>query len=109
MTVITKTQAPSPSDTAADATANGSTSTSGKGMPAKTPQQASTSQVDKPVTPEDASVEASLRLPHERDQSTDMTPDQQSEKIKQASVDVKRGIKDTSKATETDQAYEKLR
>lgn len=85
------------------------TATTGKGMPAKTPQQAPQSQVNKPVTPQDASVEASLALPHERDQSTDMTAEQPDREIKQASIDVKRGIKDTSKSTETDQAYQKLR
>lgn len=94
-----RTQAPSRSDTAA----------SGKGMPAKTPQRATESQVNKAVAPQDASLEASLALPHERDQSIDMTPDQPAGKIKQASADVKRGIKDTSKAAETDQAYKKLR
>lgn len=87
----------------------GNTATTGKGMPVKTPQQTSASQVDKPVTPQDASVEASLALPHERDQSTDMTAEQPDKEIKQASVDVKRGIKDTSRSTETNLAYQKLR
>lgn len=81
---------------------------SGKGMPDKTPQNAGP-QVGKQHAPEDASAEASLAMPHERDQETDMTPEKPATEIKQAARDLKNGLKDTSKSTEMDQTYEKLR
>ncbi|RZJ21974.1 MAG: hypothetical protein EOO54_11930 [Haliea sp.] len=45
--------------------------------------------------------------PHERDQSTDMTPDKQSPAVQQAGKDVAKGLKDTSKHPEMDAAYKK--
>jgi hypothetical protein len=53
-------------------------------------------------------VEASLELPHERDQSVGMTNGKPSPVIKQARQDVLRGVKDTSKSVEMDRAYRKL-
>lgn len=50
-----------------------------------------------------------LSLPHERDQSTDMTPDTQDPVVEQASKDLQRGIKDTSNGPEMDKAYDKLK
>ncbi len=50
-----------------------------------------------------------LNLPHERDQSTDMTPDANDPVIEQASKDLQRGLKDTSKGPEMDKAYDKLK
>ena len=50
-----------------------------------------------------------LPLPHERDQSTDMTPEAPDPLVEQASKDVKRGLKDTSKGPEMDKAYDKLK
>lgn len=78
-----------------------------KGMPAKKPQP------QKPLTGrqpdlKDASVEASLELPRDRDQASDMTSGQTSPVIEQAAQDVKDGLKDTSKAPEMDRAYKKL-
>ena len=80
----------------------------GKGMLAKKPLQ------DRPLdalsrTPHDAAVEASLRLPHERDESTDMTQDTPDPMIEQARQDVKNGMQDTSKGLEMNQAYKKLK
>lgn len=80
----------------------------GKGMPAKTPL-AQRSRPGKQTTQADSSVESSLALPHERDQSADMTSDATSPEVEQAARDLKKGIKDTSKAPEMDQAYKKLR
>lgn len=50
-----------------------------------------------------------LHLPHERDQSVDMTPDVVDPKVAQASKDLKHGLKDTSKGPEMDRAYDKLK
>ena len=50
-----------------------------------------------------------LSLPHERDQSTDMTPETKDPVVEQASKDVKRGLQDTSKGPEMDKAYDKLK
>lgn len=69
------------------------------------PQRPRTAQQ---TTPQDAAVESTLALPHERDQSTDMTPDAADPVIEQAARDVQRGVKDTSKSTEMDRAYRKL-
>ena len=78
-----------------------------QGMPARSPRPQS-DQTDHLRTPEDASVESSLELPHERDQATDMTADAPDPQIRQAAKDVARGITDTSKATELDATYRKL-
>ena len=56
----------------------------------------------------DASEQNNLELPSDRDQAGDMTSDQISPVIEQAAKDVKAGLKDTSKALETDQTYKKL-
>ena len=83
----------------------------GKGMPAKTPHDGR-GKVGQEPTPDDAADEASLALPHERDQSVDMTdvaakkPDP---RIKQASRDLDRGLQDTSKSPEMNRAYDKLK
>ena len=50
-----------------------------------------------------------LSLPHERDQSTDMTPEEIDPVIEQAGRDIKRGLQDTSKGPEMDKAYDKLK
>ena len=84
------------------------TETSGKGMLARLPQEDRT-RTGSPHTQHDASVEASLALPHERDQSTDMTASKRDPVVQQAQRDVSRGIKDTSKGAEMDSAYKKLR
>ncbi len=79
----------------------------GKGMPSKSPRT-QRPQPDQPVTPADRSVEASLELPHERDQSVDMTDGQSSPLMEQAERDVRKGLKDTSKGPEMDRTYKKL-
>jgi len=79
---------------------------SGKGMPAKAPREQRPGQAG---TPQDGAVQASLELPHERDQSLDMTPAKPDPAVKQAARDLRRGLKDTSKAPEMDRAYKKLR
>ena len=81
---------------------------SSKGMPAKEPRE-QRSRPEQPDSPKDSAVEASLALPHERDQSVDMTNDKPSPVVKQAGRDVQRGVKDTSKSVEMDRAYKKQR
>ena len=84
------------------------TQRTGKGMLDKTPQDGGP-QAGQPITPADASTEASLAMPHERDQQTDMTPEKPAAEMKQASRDLQNGLKDTSKGAEMDQTYDKLR
>ncbi|MDO9403732.1 MAG: hypothetical protein Q7T87_06865 [Polaromonas sp.] len=84
----------------------GETRTAGKGVPDKTPQTDRTVPGQQ-STPRDASAEASLQMPHERDQSTDMTPGKPSAEVQQAGKDVKKGLQDTSKHPEMDTAYKK--
>ena len=46
-------------------------------------------------------------MPHERDEGSGMTGGIPSERVQQGASDVERGLQDTSRATEADQAYEK--
>jgi GTP cyclohydrolase III len=81
---------------------------SSEGMPAKTPAPGR----DRPgqaETPRDASDEASLALPHERDQSTDMTDAAPDSQIKQAHTDLGRGLQDTGRTPAVDATYDKLK
>lgn len=80
---------------------------SSKGMPAREPRE-QRSRPGKADTPKDDSVEASLELPHERDQAVDMTNAKPNPVVEQAGRDVKRGVQDTSKSVEMDRAYKKL-
>ncbi|MES2188670.1 MAG: hypothetical protein V4454_00995 [Pseudomonadota bacterium] len=84
------------------------TARTGKGMPARTPQ-AGREQDDasRERTQHDVSDEASLSLPHERDQSTNMTADKPDPTVKQAKRDLDSGKQDTSKAPEMDRTYQK--
>ena len=84
------------------------TATAGKGMPTKQPKP-DQAMVDLAPSPHDAAVEASLSLPHERDQSTDMTADAPDAVVQQAQRDLKRSLQDTSKAPEMNRAYSKLK
>ena len=52
---------------------------------------------------------ADLALPHERDETVSMTGGVQSPVVQQAARDVKRGVKDTSRAVEADETYKKLK
>ena len=80
---------------------------SSKGMPAKEPRE-QRSRPGEADTPKDDAVEASLELPHERDQAVDMTNAKPNPVVEQAGRDVKRGVRDTSKSVEMDRAYKKL-
>jgi hypothetical protein len=82
--------------------------TSGKGMPTPTPPAGGGQLGTSEHEPRDAK-DANMALPHERDQWTDMTAEAPDPMIKQASRDVNNGLKDTSKAAETDKTYEKFR
>ena len=79
-----------------------------EGMPAKTPS-AGSSRPGRNLTPQDASDESSLALPHERDQSNNMTATQPDPQIQQAARDLKRNLQDTSKSAAMDGAYRKLK
>ena len=70
---------------------------------------AHSARVGKPPTPRDAAVEAKLKMPNERDESLDMTPDASDPVIEQAAADVARGLQDTSKGEELNRAYKKLK
>lgn len=84
------------------------TSRTGKGMPARTPQAGrEQEEASRERTQRDVSDEASLSLPHERDQSTDMTSDKPQQAIKQAKRDIDTGKQDTSKAPEMNRTYQK--
>ena len=81
---------------------------------AKTPPAADPSRMpptpDGSAAPQDGGdVEGDLSLPHERDQSSHMTDGVPNSKVRQAGVDVERGLQDTSKATEMDRTYRKQR
>ena len=77
--------------------------------PAKPPPPTQRARVGKPPTPSDAAVEAQLKMPNERDESVDMTADMPDPMIEQAAIDVARGLQDTSKGAELNQAYKKLK
>ena len=77
--------------------------------PSNPPPPAQRARVGKPTTPRDATVEAKLQMPNERDESVDMTPDVPDPMIEQAAVDVARGLQDTSKGAELNRAYKKLK
>ena len=86
----------------------GHTTRTGKGMPARTPQPGREQEsVHLEHTQRDVSDEASLAMPHERDQSTDMTAGKPDPHIRQAKKDIDSGKQDTGKAPEMDAAYQK--
>ena len=66
-------------------------------------------RVGKLTTPHDEVVEARLKMPNERDESVTMTAAAPDPMIEQAAVDVARGLQDTSKGAELNQAYKKLK
>ena len=78
----------------------------GKGLPAKDPKP-QRSLPGQHETPHDSAVNGSLELPHDRDQAVDMTSAKNSPLVEQAAKDLDKGIKDTSKAPEMNQAYKK--
>ncbi|NMM09584.1 MAG: hypothetical protein HHJ16_04860 [Polaromonas sp.] len=74
----------------------------GKGLAVKSPP------ANRTGTLQNASVDVSLQLPHERDQSVDMTARETSSVVEQARRDLAKGLQDTSKGAEMDAAYKKL-
>lgn len=81
---------------------------SSEGMATQTPAKGR-SRPGQSVTPQDASDESSLALPHERDQSSDMTAAQPDPQVRQAARDLKRNLQDTGKSAGMDQTYQKLK
>lgn len=82
------------------------TRTTGKGMPDRKPQEGD-ARVGREQTAKDASDEASLSLPHERDQATAMTNAKPDPEMKQAKRDVDSGLQDTSKQPEMNAVYKR--
>ena len=64
-------------------------------------------QAPGPQSPGPVKVEAP-KLPHERDQSVDMTQDTPHPEMKQAYSDLQRGLQDTGRGPPSDAAYKKL-
>ena len=54
-------------------------------------------------------ADTGLALPHERDQSTDMTDAKNDALVDQASRDLQRGLQDTDKGKPMNEAYKKLK
>ena len=81
---------------------------SSEGMPTKTPATGR-SRPGQNVTPQDASDESSLALPHERDQASNMTAAQPDPQIRQAARDLKQNLQDTGKSAAMNQTYQKLK
>ena len=81
------------------------------GIPAE-PAQLDRTPTDSPWTPKEASIKSSIRLPHERDEDTDMTEAATGQPppahMHLARQDLQQGRQDTSRARETDQAYHRL-
>ena len=61
------------------------------------------------ATPYDATIEAQLKVPNERDGSVNMTASMPDPVILQAAADVERGLQDTSKGVELHLVYKKLK
>jgi hypothetical protein len=81
---------------------------SSEGMPTRTPATGR-SRPGQSVTPQDASDESSLALPHERDQTSNMTAAQPDPQIRQAARDLKQNLQDTDKSAAMNQTYQKLK
>lgn len=77
-------------------------------MPIRTPA-AGRPRPGRAETPGDASDEASLALPHERDQSIDMTDAPPDPQVQQASRDLRRGLQDTGESPPMDKACHRLK
>ena len=71
------------------------------------PTPAGTAEVKVDLTHNGAPDQAVM--PHERDEKVGMTGGIASPLVQQAARDLKRGIQDTSKSVETDEAYAKLK
>ena len=52
---------------------------------------------------------AGPELPHDRDEKAGSTDGIPSERVRQGARDLKRGLQDTSRSTESDAAYRKLK
>lgn len=79
-----------------------------EGMPVKTPAPGRP-RPGRAETPSDASDEASLALPHERDQSVDRTDTPPDPQVQQASRDLRRGLQDTGNSVPMDKTYDRLK
>ena len=66
-------------------------------------------KVGKHTTAHDATIEAELKMPNERDGSVNTSASTPDPVILQAAADVERGLQDTSKGVELHLAYKKLK
>ena len=81
---------------------------SSQGMPRRAAKPGR-SRPGRAETPQDASDEASLALPHERDQSTEMGEPLPDPQVQQAERDLRRGLQDTGNSPAMDSTYQKLK
>jgi len=66
---------------------------------------------DAPATGVDltsAAASSNPKMPHDRDETVGMTGGVPSARVQQGARDLKRGVQDTSRAPEADNAYKKL-
>ena len=77
--------------------------------PANPPPATQRAEIDQTPISRDKAFEPQLRMPNERDESVDMTPDSPDPMIEQAAIDVALGLQDTSKGEELNRVYKKLK
>ena len=77
------------------------------GKPSSSERSENTTPKLQPLASKDEPHEDSPRLPHERDESSDSHGAAPQPHPSQAAKDVEAGLTDTSKANETDEAYQK--
>lgn len=77
--------------------------------PQKAGQPAAIVLTEKPVGHDPLASPAAPHLPHERDEAVGATGAVPSEKVRQGYRDLKRGLRDTSRAPEAGAAYDQLK
>jgi hypothetical protein len=82
---------------------------SSEGMASVRPAKDQPLRDDTDAVQEPDPADTGLALPHERDQSSDMTHAKTDAKVKQASRDLRRGLQDTDKGKPMNEAYRKLK
>jgi len=80
---------------------------SSQGMNPATPSDARAQPKTEEKLPDPA--DSGLALPHERDQTVDMTDGKPDPQVQQAERDLRRGLQDTGKSRPMNATYEKLK
>jgi hypothetical protein len=78
-------------------------------LPQRAPRVSATEPTNKPSTVVPLPDPSSPALPSDRDEQVDMTGGVPSVVVQQGAKDLKRGIQDTSRAPEANQAYRQLK